>query len=62
MTFVPMREDRLLNGMQAGNEKYKGLENFIYVGAQRMIVEKGKPLTTEFKFSRVGAGRVQGKL
>lgn len=41
---------------ETGNERYKGLETGVYVGAGRFVVEKDKPVFVEYKVSRVVAG------
>ena len=52
--------ENMANEWQTGSEKYKSLENVIYVGAQRMNLEKDKPVTVELRLSRVGAGKAVG--
>ncbi|KAL8752739.1 MAG: hypothetical protein Q9184_005642 [Pyrenodesmia sp. 2 TL-2023] len=38
---------------ETGDEKLKALENGVFVGAGRFIVEKGRPLTVEYRVSKV---------
>ncbi|KAH8653924.1 hypothetical protein BGZ61DRAFT_368902, partial [Ilyonectria robusta] len=41
---------------EVGDRLFKEIENKVYVGAGRFIVEKGKPLVVEYKVSEVSQG------
>lgn len=41
---------------ETGEEKLKGLELGTFVGAGRFLVEAGKPVTVEYKLSKVVKG------
>ena len=41
---------------ETGDEKLKELELNTFVGAGRFVVEQGKPLTVEYKLSKVMKG------
>lgn len=41
---------------ETGEEKLKDLETGVFVGAGRFIVEQGKPVTVEYKLSKVVKG------
>lgn len=41
---------------ETGDEKLKGLETGVFVGAGRFVVEKGKPVVVEYKISRAVKG------
>lgn len=41
---------------ETGEEKFKDLELGMFVGAGRFIVEQGKPVTVEYKVSKVVKG------
>ena len=41
---------------ETGDEKLKGLETGVFVGAGRFIVEKGKPVVVEYKLSKAVKG------
>lgn len=38
---------------ETGSEALKGMEEKIYVGSGRFIVEEGKPVVVEYKISEV---------
>ncbi|KAL9104006.1 MAG: hypothetical protein Q9163_000984 [Psora crenata] len=42
---------------ETGDEKFKDLELKMFVGAGRFIVEQGRPVTVEYKVSKVVRGR-----
>lgn len=42
---------------ETGDEKFKELETSTFVGAERFIVEKDKPVVVEYKLSKVLAGK-----
>jgi len=41
---------------ETGDEKLKDLETSTFVGAGRFIIEQGKPVTVEYKVSKVVKG------
>lgn len=41
---------------ETGEEKLKDLELGVFVGAGRFIAEQGKPVTVEYKLSKVVKG------
>ncbi len=41
---------------ETGDEKLKGLETGVFVGAGRFVVEKGKPVVVEYKLSKAVKG------
>lgn len=41
---------------ETGDEKLKGLETGVFVGAGRFVVEKGKPVVVEYKVSKATKG------
>lgn len=41
---------------ETGDERFKDLETGVFVGAGRFIVEQGKPVTVEYKLSKVVKG------
>ena len=41
---------------ETGEEKLKDLERGTFVGAGRFLVEKGKPVTVEYRLSKVVKG------
>ena len=41
---------------ETGDEKLKGLETGVFVGAGRFVVEKGKPAVVEYKLSKAVKG------
>ena len=41
---------------ETGEEKLKGLELGTFVGSGRFLVEEGKPVTVEYKLSKVIKG------
>ena len=41
---------------ETGDERFKDLETSVFVGAGRFIVEPGKPVTVEYKLSKVVKG------
>lgn len=41
---------------ETGDEKLKGLETGVFVGAGRFVVEKGKPAVVEYKLSKAIKG------
>ncbi|KAA6410794.1 MAG: hypothetical protein FRX48_05104 [Lasallia pustulata] len=49
-SFIEMR-------FETGDEKFKELETSTFVGAERFIVEKDKPVVVEYKLSKVLAGK-----
>jgi hypothetical protein len=40
---------------ETGSDELRGMEEKIYVGSGRFIVEKGKPVVVEYKISEVVA-------
>ena len=42
---------------ETGDEKLKELETSVFVGAGRFVVEKDKPVTVEYKMSKVVKGK-----
>ncbi|KAL8685227.1 MAG: hypothetical protein Q9218_007892 [Villophora microphyllina] len=50
-SFIEMR-------FETGDEKLKELENGVFVGAGRFIVEQGKPVVVEYKVSKLVKGSV----
>ena len=41
---------------ETGDERFKDLETSVFVGAGRFLVEQGKPVTVEYKLSKVVKG------
>ena len=41
---------------ETGDERFKNLETSVFVGAGRFVVEQGKPVTVEYKLSKVVKG------
>ena len=41
---------------ETGDEKLKALELGVFVGAGRFVVEQGKPVTVEYKISKMAKG------
>ena len=41
---------------ETGDEKLRALETSVFVGAGRFVVQKDKPVTVEYKLSKVVMG------
>ena len=41
---------------ETGDEKLRGLETSVFLGAGRFVFEKGKPVVVEYKLSKAISG------